>query len=53
MILHVHNHSTYHRGQLARLVAECGGTPAITDLISLTRRRIEVSGGDGEVVTWA
>lgn len=52
VILHVHNHSTYHRGQLARLVKECGGTPAVTDLIALTRRRIDEGGGAGGLVAW-
>lgn len=35
---HVFNHSTYHRGQLARLVSESGGQRASTDLIAMTRR---------------
>ena len=35
---HVFNHSTYHRGQLARLVHESGGQRASTDLIAMTRR---------------
>jgi len=39
ILTHVYNHSTYHRGQLARLVSECGGQRAATDYILLTRRR--------------
>ncbi|MEI7657261.1 MAG: DinB family protein [Phycisphaerae bacterium] len=31
VLIHVFNHSTYHRGQLARLVTECGGLAASTD----------------------
>ena len=30
---HVFNHSTYHRGQVAMLVKQCGGEPAETDYI--------------------
>jgi uncharacterized damage-inducible protein DinB len=35
VLTHVFNHGTYHRGQLARLVHECGGKRAVTDFISL------------------
>jgi uncharacterized damage-inducible protein DinB len=35
ILTHVFNHSTYHRGQLARLVTECGGQRAKTDYIAL------------------
>jgi uncharacterized damage-inducible protein DinB len=35
ILTHVFNHSTYHRGQVARLVHECGGTRAVTDFITL------------------
>ena len=38
ILTHVFNHSTYHRGQIARLVTECGGRRAVTDFIALTRR---------------
>ncbi len=38
IIIHVFNHSTYHRGQLARLVTECGGDRAGTDYIAHSRR---------------
>lgn len=41
VLSHVFNHSTYHRGQVARLVAECGGQRAATDRIILTRRRLD------------
>jgi uncharacterized damage-inducible protein DinB len=37
VIAHVFNHSTYHRGQIAMLVTECGGQRAITDFIAITR----------------
>lgn len=35
---HVANHSTYHRGQVARLVSEAGGRRASTDFIAMTRK---------------
>lgn len=41
ILTHVFNHSTYHRGQIARLVAECGGRRAVTDFIAITRRIAE------------
>ena len=37
---HVINHATYHRGQLARIVHQLGGTRAATDLIIFTRRTL-------------
>jgi uncharacterized damage-inducible protein DinB len=37
ILAHVVNHSTYHRGQIARLVAECGGEVAVTDFIAFAR----------------
>ncbi|MEK6701783.1 MAG: DinB family protein [Planctomycetota bacterium] len=40
IIAHVLNHSTYHRGQIARLVSEAGGRRAGTDLIAMTRRQL-------------
>lgn len=40
VIMHVFNHSTYHRGQLARLVTQCGGKRASTDLIGYTRLKL-------------
>jgi uncharacterized damage-inducible protein DinB len=33
LLTHVVNHSSYHRGQIARFVAECGGDAAVTDYI--------------------
>lgn len=38
VLTHVANHSTYHRGQVARLVSEAGGRRAVTDYIAMTRR---------------
>lgn len=32
-LLHVINHSTYHRGQLASMIREAGGAPPFTDFI--------------------
>lgn len=40
ILTHVFNHSTYHRGQVARLVVEAGGTRADTDAILMTRREL-------------
>lgn len=37
IITQVFNHSTYHRGQVARLVTEAGGERATTDYIFLAR----------------
>lgn len=37
ILVHVFNHSTYHRGQLARLITECGGRRVPTDFISMNR----------------
>lgn len=53
ILAHVLNHSTYHRGQVARFVTESGGNRAQTDLIAFTRRSASASvsagggGGDG------
>jgi uncharacterized damage-inducible protein DinB len=38
IIIHVINHSTYHRGQIAVLVRESGGIPAMTDYIHYSRK---------------
>lgn len=38
ILTHVVNHGTYHRGQVARLVTECGGGRAGTDYIAFSRR---------------
>lgn len=38
VLAHAFNHSTYHRGQVARLVHELGGQRASTDHIAFTRR---------------
>lgn len=40
VLTHVFNHSTYHRGQVARLVTEAGGRRASTDYIAMTRRTV-------------
>src|SRR5262245_14316237 len=37
ILAHLVNHSSYHRGQIARLVAECGGKVAATDFILFAR----------------
>lgn len=41
ILTHVLNHSTYHRGQVARLVTECGGTRSSTDYIGMIRRSLD------------
>lgn len=38
VIIHMVNHATYHRGQLANLIKAAGGTPAVTDYIAWVRR---------------
>lgn len=45
ILAHVVNHSTYHRGQVARLVAECGGEVAVTDFIVFARQHPASEGG--------
>lgn len=40
ILTHVINHATYHRGQIASLVTECGGLRATTDFIGYTRRTV-------------
>lgn len=37
ILSHVFNHGTYHRGQIARIVTELGGTRSATDHIIFTR----------------
>lgn len=37
ILTHVVNHGSYHRGQIARLVAECGVEPPVTDFIVWSR----------------
>lgn len=38
ILTHVHNHSTYHRGQIASLVTAAGGERASTDYVTIYRR---------------
>lgn len=40
ILIHVVNHGTYHRGQIALLVAQTGTRPVATDYIVLTRRSL-------------
>ena len=40
ILTHVVNHSTYHRGQIASLVAATGVKPAVTDFIVVTRKGV-------------
>jgi len=37
ILIHVINHSTYHRGQIALIVKSSGGVPAVTDHIMYKR----------------
>jgi uncharacterized damage-inducible protein DinB len=37
-LLHLVNHSTYHRGQIAGMIRQVGGTPVSTDLIAFRRK---------------
>ncbi len=38
---HLFTHSAYHRGQIALLVKQAGGTPALTDFIYQSRETLE------------
>lgn len=40
ILTHVVNHSSYHRGQIANMVASAGAKPAVTDYIALTRKKV-------------
>jgi uncharacterized damage-inducible protein DinB len=40
ILTHAVNHSTYHRGQIANMVASAGAKPAVTDFIALTRKKV-------------
>lgn len=37
LLIHVANHGTYHRGQLATAIKAAGGTPAVSDYIAWVR----------------
>jgi uncharacterized damage-inducible protein DinB len=37
MLIHLSLHGEHHRGQVARIVRDAGGVPAVTDFISFTR----------------
>lgn len=37
ILTHVVNHSSYHRGQIAHLLAQTGTRPAVTDFVAFTR----------------
>lgn len=41
ILTHVHNHGTYHRGQVAMLATSVGGERASTDYIAITRKRVD------------
>jgi uncharacterized damage-inducible protein DinB len=45
ILTHLVNHSSYHRGQIARLVAECGAKAAITDYIFFVHEHPESDPG--------
>lgn len=40
VLTHVFNHGTYHRGQIAMLIASCGVKPDPTDFILWARERV-------------
>jgi uncharacterized damage-inducible protein DinB len=40
ILMHVCNHGTYHRGQLAKMLKQAGFTPPLTDYIMLKRQNI-------------
>ncbi|MEX2400259.1 MAG: DinB family protein [Rhodothermales bacterium] len=37
MLMHLSHHGEHHRGQIARIIREAGGIPAVTDFISFVR----------------
>jgi uncharacterized damage-inducible protein DinB len=39
MLVHVANHATYHRGQVATMTRQVGGTPVSTDFIRFASER--------------
>lgn len=41
---HLANHGTYHRGQIATMLRQLGGTPLLTDLIHFYRERSVAAG---------
>jgi uncharacterized damage-inducible protein DinB len=45
LLLHLVNHSTYHRGQITNMIRQLGGVPVNTDLIQFQRKRA-AAGGD-------
>ncbi len=42
MLIHVVNHATYHRGQIASQIRQLGGIPAPTDFLLFTKDRSSV-----------
>lgn len=40
ILMHVCNHGTYHRGQLAKMLKQAGYVPPITDYIMLKRQEL-------------
>lgn len=40
VLTHVFNHGTYHRGQIAMLIASCGVKPEPTDYVLWARERV-------------
>ena len=42
IIIHIINHSTYHRAQIAQLIKRAGGIPAVTDYIVYQRELQDV-----------
>ncbi len=40
VLVQLHGHALYHRGQVATLVAQCGGTAVDTDFVYWTRQSI-------------
>ena len=38
ILLHVHTHSSYHRGQIANILRELGEVPVNTDYITYVRK---------------
>jgi uncharacterized damage-inducible protein DinB len=49
IVIHLANHGSYHRGQLASAVKNAGGIPAVTDFIAWVRLGKPVVGISGAV----
>lgn len=49
ILMHICNHGTYHRGQLAKMLKQAGYVPPITDYIMLKRKGLIPPAPKGEL----